>query len=116
MVYGSNNARALRTRYGSLVGEPEAMPGCDLQQMPRLFKGRKQNPKGEHQGHREETRPEPNVECGQKEDLTGRWGGPKSSSEMAALDLGLLEVCTQADTALEGGLLSAAWCLGLVSF
>lgn len=72
-------------------------PGRDQQQRPRLVKGRKQNQKGERQSHRVETSPEPNVGSGQQGDPTGRRGSPESSSEMAALGLGLLEVCLCTD-------------------
>lgn len=89
-------------------------PGRDQQQRPRLVKGRKQNHMPH--SHRVETSPEPNVGSGQQGDPTGRRGGPKSSSEMAALGLGLLEVCASTGTALEGGLLSVAWCSGWVHF
>lgn len=90
--------------------------GRDQQQGPRPVQGRKQNQKGERQSRRVETSPEPNVGSSQQGDPTGRWSGPKSSSEMVARGLGLLEVCAPTGTAPEGGLLSVARCSGLVHF
>lgn len=86
MVYGSYSARALRTGYDSLVGEGEAKARRQPAQVPRPFKGRRQD---QEEGIRAtEWRPI----------LSQTWDAAKrgptgSPAEMAALGLGLREVC-----------------------